>query len=122
MRTALSVVKQRDRYSVIGRPLLAGGVKGNAIPCWSARRCSTAGGPGAPTVARAGDEAALVPLAVVWVTVQRYVLPVVNPGTLTGERVPARDPSSPPLSDRQVARYEVTLLPFAGPTLNDTIS
>jgi hypothetical protein len=90
---------------VIALPLLAPGVNATETEVLPRVALVIAGAPGAAagtTLADAG-EGALVPIALVAVTVHVYVLPLVSPLTVIGDPTPVLLPDVPPLLERHDA-------------------
>ena len=54
-----------------------------------------------------GRDGAVVPVMLVALTVQVYVLPTVRFGTVMGDAVPGAPRATPPSEDEQTARYPV---------------
>jgi hypothetical protein len=81
-----------------------------------------AGAAGAPTVTRTGADGALVPSALVALTVHEYARPVVSALTVMGEAVAIANPLVPPLVEMHCARYDVIGLPLAAPGMNPTLT
>src|SRR5437667_10988383 len=79
-----------------------------------------ASGAAAGTTGDDGSDALLVPTALVAVTVQVYVLPLVRLLTVTGDAAPVWLPGVPPSSDEQLAEKLVIALPLSAPGVNAT--
>ena len=69
-----------------------------------------------------GTVGALVPSAFVAVSTHVYVLPIVKPVTLSGERVFVPERVAPPSLDVQVAVYFVIAAPFVFGTVNTIVA
>lgn len=72
-------------------------------------------------IAAEADEALLVPMPFVAVTVQVYVAPAVRFATVIGEEVPVPAASAPPVLLVQLASYARIAEPLAFAAVNDTL-
>jgi hypothetical protein len=109
-------------YERIALPLLAPGVKATDTDASPAVALVMVGADGAAAGTTEADAAdgALVPIALVAVTVQVYVLPLVKLLTVIGDAVPVLLPDVPPLLDVHEAEYERIGLPLSAPGVNAT--
>ena len=73
--------------------------------------CSSWSGTVCGIVAPDGELGRLSPSALVAVTLHVYVLPFVNPPTVTGDDGPTAEPVAPPFPDVHAALYPVIVLP-----------
>jgi hypothetical protein len=107
---------------VIALPLSAPGVnatKTDVLPRVTLEMVGASGAAAGMTLADA-DEGALVPIALVAVTVHVYVLPLVRLLTVIGDDSPVLLPAVPPLLDVHDAEYERIANPLSAPGVKAT--